>query len=87
MYFMYVSPLPACIPACPKMALGPITDGCEPPHGCWKLNSGPLEEQSMYLAAEPSLHFVSCHVYQKPCHSKPMCGAGVLLPLHLGLLT
>jgi hypothetical protein len=23
-----------------------ITDGCEPPYGCWELNSGPLEEQS-----------------------------------------
>jgi hypothetical protein len=22
-----------------------ITDGCEPPCGCWDLNSGPLEEQ------------------------------------------
>jgi hypothetical protein len=22
-----------------------ITDGCEPPCGCWELNSGPLEEQ------------------------------------------
>jgi hypothetical protein len=21
------------------------TDGCEPPRGCWELNSGPLEEQ------------------------------------------
>jgi hypothetical protein len=23
-----------------------ITDGCEPPCGCWDLNSGPSEEQS-----------------------------------------
>jgi hypothetical protein len=30
-------------------------DGCEPPCGCWKLNSGPLEEQSVLLTAEPSL--------------------------------
>jgi hypothetical protein len=22
-----------------------VTDGCEPPCGCWDLNSGPLEEQ------------------------------------------
>jgi hypothetical protein len=33
----------------------PITDGCEPPCGCWELNSGPLEEQSVLLTAEPSL--------------------------------
>jgi hypothetical protein len=29
-----------------KRTSDPITDGCEPPCGCWELNSGPLEEQS-----------------------------------------
>jgi hypothetical protein len=29
--------------------------GCEPPCGCWDLNSGPLEGQSMLLTTEPSL--------------------------------
>jgi hypothetical protein len=29
--------------------------GGEPPCGCWDLNSGPSEEQSMCLPAEPSL--------------------------------
>jgi hypothetical protein len=38
-----------------KRALDPITDGCKPPGGCWELNSGPLEEQSVLLTAEPSL--------------------------------
>ena len=33
----------------------PIADGCEPPCGCWELNSGPLEEQSVLLTTEPSL--------------------------------
>jgi hypothetical protein len=32
-----------------------IADGCEPPCGCWDLNSGPLEEQSVLLTTEPSL--------------------------------
>ena len=32
-----------------------ITDGCEPPYGCWDLNSGPSKEQSVLLTAEPSL--------------------------------
>ncbi|GAB1287890.1 Golgi pH regulator [Apodemus speciosus] len=32
-----------------------ITDSCEPPCGCWELNSRPLEEQSVLLTAEPSL--------------------------------
>ena len=36
-----------------------IADGCEPPCGCWKLNSGPLEEQSVPLTAEPSLQLSS----------------------------
>jgi hypothetical protein len=38
-----------------KGALDPVTDGCEPPCGCWELNSGPLEEQSVLLSAEASL--------------------------------
>jgi hypothetical protein len=33
----------------------PIRDGCEPPCGCWELNSGPSEEQSVLLTTEPSL--------------------------------
>jgi hypothetical protein len=33
----------------------PITGGCEPPCGCWKLNSGHLEEQSVLLTTESSL--------------------------------
>jgi hypothetical protein len=31
------------------------TDGCEPSCCCWEFNSGPLEEQSVLLIAEPSL--------------------------------
>jgi hypothetical protein len=30
-------------------------DGCDPPYGCWDLNSGRPEEQSVCLTAEPSL--------------------------------
>jgi hypothetical protein len=30
-----------------------MTGGCEPPCGCWDLNSGPLEKQSVLLPAEP----------------------------------
>jgi hypothetical protein len=35
--------------------LDPFMDGCEPPCGCWELNSGPLEEPSVLLTEEPSL--------------------------------
>jgi hypothetical protein len=31
-----------------------ITGGCEPPCGCWDLNSVPLEEQLVLLLPEPS---------------------------------
>jgi hypothetical protein len=36
------------------------TDGCEPPCGCWELNSGPLEEQPVLLTTEPSLQPQHC---------------------------
>jgi hypothetical protein len=38
-----------------KRASDPITDGYEPPCGFLDLNSGPSEEQSVLLTAEPSL--------------------------------
>ena len=44
------SALSAFRPLCQKRAWDPIGDGCEPPCGCWGLNSGPLEEQSGALA-------------------------------------
>ena len=53
-YYAY-NILSACMPAGQKRASDPITDGCEPPCGCWELNSGPLEEQAMLLTSEPSL--------------------------------
>ena len=56
LFIYYVcSVLPACVPACEKRAPNLIIDGCEPPCGCWELNSGPLEEQSVLLTTEPSL--------------------------------
>ena len=38
-----------------KKASDLIVDGYEPLCGCWKLNSGPLEELSVLLTSEPSL--------------------------------
>jgi hypothetical protein len=37
-----------------KRASDFVMDGCEPPCGCWELNSGPSEEQSVFLTTEPS---------------------------------
>ena len=47
-----------------------ITDGCESPCGCWDLNTGPPEEQSVLLTTEPSLQpqnltFKEKHIYLK----------------------
>ena len=53
-YYVY-NILSVCLPAGQKRAPDLIIDGCEPPCGCWELNSGPLEEQSVLLTAEPSL--------------------------------
>jgi hypothetical protein len=38
-----------------KRSWDPNTESCELPSGCWELNSGPLEEQSVLLSAESSL--------------------------------
>ena len=45
-----------CLHVCPHARRAPdlIVDGCEPPCGCWELNSGPLEEQPVLLTTEPS---------------------------------
>ena len=50
-----MSALSACTSACQKRASDHIIDSCKQPHGCWELNSGPLEEQPVYLTAAPSL--------------------------------
>jgi hypothetical protein len=44
-----------CLQTHQRRASDLITDGCEPPCGCWHLNSGPSEEQSLLLTFEPSL--------------------------------
>jgi hypothetical protein len=40
------------IPVCQKRASDSSIDGCEPPCGCWELDSGPLEEQPVLLTSE-----------------------------------
>jgi hypothetical protein len=58
----------SCLQTLQKTASDFVTDGCEPPCGCWDLNSGPVEEQSALLNAEPS--------HQSPCLIFLMCGLG-----------
>jgi hypothetical protein len=45
----------SCLQIHQKRASDLIMGGCEPPCGCWDLNSGPSEEQSALLTPEPSL--------------------------------
>jgi hypothetical protein len=52
----------SCLLTHQKRALDPISDGC------WELDSGPLEEQSVLLTAEPSLQLILIYVYiSMPC--------------------
>lgn len=58
--FMYVCECFVCMYSCtPEEGIEShritVTDGCELPCWCWKLNPRPLEEQLMLLTAEPSL--------------------------------
>lgn len=36
-----------------------LTDSCELSYGCWQLNPGPMEKQSLLLTADPSLQPMS----------------------------
>jgi hypothetical protein len=45
----------SCFQTHQKRAWDPITDGCDPPCGCWELNSGCLKEKLMLLSTKPSL--------------------------------
>jgi len=70
--------LPACTLAHQKRALDPNTDGCEPPYGCWELNSGPLKEQLVLLTSEPSLQppelfFFNIYFYFNMYECLPAC--------------
>ena len=52
---MFLSVPSACTPTCRRGHQTLIIDGCVSPYVCWELNLGPLEEQTVLLAAEPSL--------------------------------
>jgi hypothetical protein len=58
------SGLPVCKPVGQKRAPDLISDGCEPPCGCWELNSGPLEKQPVLLTSDPSLQPLDSHKYK-----------------------
>jgi hypothetical protein len=55
LFIYYIQVHCSCFQTDQKKASDPITDACELPCGCWDVNSGPLEEQSVLLTAEPSL--------------------------------
>ena len=49
--------------ACQKKALELIIYGCNPPCGCWELNSDPLGEQSVLLIVEQSRQLFQCILF------------------------
>lgn len=59
--YMYVYMHGCLVPMCaasvrPKEGIrNGVTDHCEPPYGCWDLNSSPLEEQLVLLPPVPCL--------------------------------
>jgi hypothetical protein len=68
-YYMYVHC--SCLQTLQKRASDLVTDGCEPPCGCWDLNFRPSEEQSGALthwaiSPAPGFFFLSCYYY---CYS------------------
>ena len=66
---MYIYSILSTLPACQKRAPDLITDGCEPPCGCWELNLGPLEEQAVLLTTEPSLQSPTTAQFSLHCMS------------------
>jgi hypothetical protein len=53
----------------PEECIRALTDGCEPPWGCWELNSGHQGEQSVLSTSEPShqpqKYFLPCFYASK----------------------
>lgn len=59
--FMYIDVwLHACLCECVESPETGVTDSCERPSGCRELNPCPLEEQSVFVTAEPSLQTPAC---------------------------
>ena len=57
-----------CLQTHQKWASNPITDDCEPPCGCWDLNSGSL---TVLLTTESSLRPQLIHSYLLVQSSNP----------------
>jgi hypothetical protein len=55
LFILYIWVHCRCLQTHRKRASDLITVGWEPPCGCWEMNSGPLEEQSVFLTSDPSL--------------------------------
>ena len=78
----------SCLQTHQKRASEPITDGYELSCGCWELNSGSLEEQSVLLSTEASslqpdftLRFIFfSYVYSCMCGSMYIFSRGIRFP-------
>jgi hypothetical protein len=54
LFLIYVHWCFACMHIYVRVSDIGVTDTCELPCGCWELDLGPLEEQSVLLTTEPS---------------------------------
>lgn len=54
-----------------------FADCCEPQHGCWELNSGPMQEQALlFITSQFSIPFCFIFILQMlNTHSPPKIGA------------
>jgi hypothetical protein len=68
----------SCLQTHQKRESDLITDGCEPPCGCWDLNSGPSEEQSVLLTTEPSHQPALCIFIECLLHTHLKAGVFTL---------
>ena len=62
----------SCLQTLQKRASDLIMNGCELPCGCWDLNSGPLEEQSVFFPAKPSHQPVIFNLTLKQTNTTPL---------------
>lgn len=86
--YFYICEYTVCSSDTLEEGSDPITDGCEPPQGCWELNSRPLEEQPVLLTAEPSLQLLLPPLPSQPSFYYPVsiCWIAKIIDLRLELL-
>lgn len=85
MLIVFLCALVSCLHGSPWKGIGFWSYSCEPPCVCWGLNQRPLEEQSVFLTAEPSLQpwlIVLLALINSPAPPCPLSALWVSSTLH-----